>query len=308
MVFPTESSLCGLPDLKWISSLLQPEDEAMGAAAQFDGFGGVEADRLRVGLAVALFFVEDKAGAVQTAGRHFHRLGMQGFGAQHGGCGADGDGETQVEGGGRALPIDGNVAIGRRLEDTDEAEAVGQLRLDGEVAVGGLRRVAYDAAQCLIEPRTDAVVAVVDAAATGVPVFPSGRGAVVYHVEVAGEAVLPQHVGHELHIGGAGTPLGEDGDAHQSGEEMAVEASVSLAFEGVVDLRPEAFGHGIDEEGECLVELQPVGISGVLLVIKGGVDEAVDVRLLLPVALCLVGVAENLSRSSHDAIDPAHRA
>ena len=89
---------------------------------------------------------------------------------------------------------------------------------------------------------------------------------------------------------------------------MSVEPVVRFTLQGIVHFLLQVIRHGTDEEREALVELQPVGVGGILLIIICGVDEAVDVRLLLLVKLCLVCLAKQFRRVCHDAIDPAHRA
>lgn len=119
-------------------SFFKPINEPISATGEFNRVLGIVACGLRIGFAVALLFIEDKARSVQAARCHLYGNRLECFWTEHGGCGANGNGDAQVEGASRTFPVDGDIAIGCGLEGTHEGEAVGQLRLYGEMAVGGL--------------------------------------------------------------------------------------------------------------------------------------------------------------------------
>ena len=85
--------------------------------------------------------------------------------------------------------------------------------------------VRSDTGQCLDEPRTDSVVAIMQLATFAVPFFPGEGSTVVYHVEIARISALLQHAVHEFRFLVLSSPLGEDRDTYQARSDVTTETS-----------------------------------------------------------------------------------
>ena len=124
--------------------------------------------------------------------------------------GGDANGQLYVQR--RAITVNNNGAIRRLLAHPYPLESLWQLRTDDDMAIAGC--IGNDSSQCLIEPATDAIEAVVHATAHAIPVFPRGSGTLVEHIEIARKVVLLQQRVHPVGSLGLSGPLCNDRHAH----------------------------------------------------------------------------------------------
>ena len=136
--------------------------------------------------------------------------------------------------------------------------------------------------------------------------LPRGGGAVLYHIQVAWETALFEHIVHHLRLTRLCEPLGNNRHTHKAREQMSFPTSVDVLLELPVYLIHKALWRCAYKEGKGGIQLQAAGVGCILLIIELLMNLIVDVLLLLLIECCIIGLTQNLSNSGHNAIYPAH--
>ena len=159
-----------------------------------------------------------------------------------------------------------NLALRCVLHHVDPFQALRHLWADRHMTVAWF--VGDDAPESLIEPRADAVIAVVQQTALTVPVLPCTGSAVVEHIEVARIVVLLQHGVHPVGLMMECGPFRQHGYAYQSRDQMALVELLCPCLERLDDTSAFRLRRHTDEHRVHHVYLAPCAIGGALGMIE----------------------------------------
>ena len=159
-----------------------------------------------------------------------------------------------------------NLSLRSVLRHVDPFQTLRHLWANRHMTVA--RFVGDDAPEGLIEPRADAVIAVVQQAALTVPVFPRTGSAVVEHIEIAGIAVLLEHRVHPVGLMMERGPFCQHGYAYQSGDQMALVELLCPRLQRLDDTSAFRLRRHTDEHRIYHVYLAPSAVGGALGVVE----------------------------------------
>ena len=141
------------------------------------------------------------------------------------------------------------------------------------------RRRGDDAAQGLVEPAADSIVAIVQVTASAVPLFPDAGSTLLQHIQITGIARLFEQLVKPVTLLRQGGPFREHRNAHQAGGQVAVVQGSRALLQLRHHRRHQGFRYSAHQQREHQVQLAPGAVQARFRVIKHLMD-ALGQRLI----------------------------